>query len=242
MASPRAINLVSGREPFVCAELGSCHLGDKAKLFKLSEQTIRSGADGLKLQLFPDDPKYTKANHYLKPSIFEEWVWRFSKKTYLGVTVFDLPYPGEEIMRQLAFIKVARPNALSVDYVDEMTRQQTLFPHLVTVGSFGYMDCFNPRRFIYDVALYCHAINGHTAYPVTEILDWSSILHNTRVDGISDHTLNVEWSISKEFNVIWVEKHVMLDDQRRNSCGDAHFAIPIEDFKRYVSAMKDPSS
>jgi sialic acid synthase SpsE len=238
MASQKASEFVSGREPFVCAELGSCHLGSKEKLFELSEQCIKAGADGLKVQLFPDLPRYTTANKVLPEKMFEEWVRAFHDKAFLGVTVFEYDYPRKEIAEKLAFLKIARSHATSKEAIEIAKAVINRHPHLLLVGSFSYMDSFKPERFLYDVALYCHAINNVTIYPVETALDYMSILYNTKLDGLSDHSMSNAISIHDAFNTIWMEKHVMLNDTPRNSCGDAHFALDMTDFKMYVKTSK----
>jgi sialic acid synthase SpsE len=240
MASQKASEFVEGREPFVCAELGSCHLGDKDKLFELSEQCIKAGADGLKVQLFPNLPKYTAtaANIVLPDKMFEEWVRAFHDKAFLGVTVFEYDYPRKEIAQKLSFLKIARSHAINMGAIERAKDVIARHPHLLLVGSFSYMDAFRPERFAYDVALYCHAINGVTVYPVETALDYMSILYNTKLDGLSDHSMSNAISIHDAFNTIWMEKHVMLNDTPRNSCGDAHFALDMTDFKMYVKTSK----
>lgn len=117
-------------------------------------------------------------------------------------------------------------------------KQQELNPHLLLVGSFGYMDLFSKQRFEYDVALYCHTVNGQTVYPVEYLLEYDAIVKNGRIDGLSDHSLYTGIELAEDTTIIWLEKHVMLNGQLRSSCGDAAFALEMKDFKTYVETAK----
>jgi sialic acid synthase SpsE len=63
-------------------------------------------------------------------------------------------------------------------------------------------------------------------------------MKNTYADGISDHSLFSGIELTIDSPVKWLEKHVMLNDQLRNSCGDAAFALGMDDFKTYVETAK----
>lgn len=238
MESEKAKAFLEGKVPYVVAEIGSCHLGQLEKLYELTDECIQAGADAVKVQLFPNIEKYTKANHFLCVSFLEQWITKYEDQIDLGVSVFEDAYPWQELMSKCAFIKIARSLAMNKEALAMAKKQVAFNPHLLLVGSFGYMDCFSKERFEYDVALYCHAINGQTVYPVEMEIEYSMILEATKVTGISDHSLYRGLTLGNADELKWVEKHVMLNGQLRNSCGDAAFALEMDDFKYYVKVLK----
>lgn len=238
MASDKAKFFLKDRKPYIVAELGSCHLGSKDKLFELVDRCIDLGADAVKIQIFPDTEQYTKSNVFLPDDHIEKLVKKYASKIDLGFSPFPKRNIIPELIEKFKFVKMARSLAMGVDAKFFIDYSKIKHPGLLSVGSFSYMDLFSKERWNYDIALFCHAINGHTVYPVEYQLEYGTIAFNTKCDGLSDHSLATEIFLGKQTQITWLEKHVMLDGQLRNSCGDAAFALDMKDFAKYIKSVK----
>lgn len=200
------------------AELGSCHMGKLERIKEAVDRCKTAGIDAVKLQLFPNEKKYTEVgNVYLSHEIFKQ-AFQYGREVGLAVTasVFDLE--SYYVLRnlQVDFIKFAYSKK------EEM--------------AWAILDCINHK---FEAIVSCDVMTDHLVnpqatklycipeYPVRYEVDFDALF--PRFKGFSDHTLGVRQTRRAiEAGAQIIEKHVRLgyDDE---TCPDARFAVTIEE-------------
>lgn len=208
------------------AELGSCHMG---KLERIKEAIDRCKAVGtisaLKLQLFPNEAKYTSVgNVWLSQEIFKE-AFAYGKEVGLPVTasVFD--------MESYYFLRNLQPDFIKFAYSQhhQWWIKDCLDHRFEAIVSCDVMsDChIDPRA----TKLYCIP-----QYPVQFQVIFDTLF--PRFDGFSDHTLGIKQTQRAiDSGAKTIEKHVRLGYEDE-TCPDAYFAVKIEE----LGALKNAPS
>lgn len=202
------------------AELGSCHMGKLSYIKEAIDRCKAAGIDALKLQLFPNEDKYTSVgNVWLDPSDYFAAV-SYGRQVGLpvGTSVFSnnllevaLSAPGT------AFIKFAysqkdstRLIERSLQFMETIVSCDVMTEHLVPQAA---------------TKLYCIA-----EYPVQYQVAFDELF--TQFDGFSDHTLGTRQTVKAiQAGAQIIEKHVRLG-KPDETCPDARFAVLIEEFGR----------
>lgn len=210
----------------IIAELGSCH---NSKLDRIKEAIDKAKALDLyaiKLQLFPNDEKYTSCgNVYLSPELFTE-AYRYGESVGMPVTAstFD--------MWSYYFLRTFNPLFIKFSYGKKEERhliEDSLSYKIETIVSCDVMTSHLVPKEV--VKLYCVP-----EYPVRFELAFDDLFNGDNIygykgsfDGFSDHTLGTrQTQRAIDAGAQFIEKHVKLgyDDE---TCPDARFAINIQD-------------
>ncbi len=198
------------------AELGSCHMGKLERIKEAADRCKKAGVDALKLQLFPNDEKYTAVgNVYLSPELFK-LAFEYGRSIDLPITasVFD--------MESYYFLRNLQPDFIKFAYSQkhQWWIKDCLDHQMEAIVSCDVMtDHLVPKE---TTRLYCIA-----QYPVPYEVSFDGLF--PRFTGFSDHTLGVRQTVSAiEAGAQIIEKHIRLgyDDE---TCSDARFAITIEE-------------
>lgn len=199
------------------AELGSCHMG---KLERIQEAILRckaAGIDALKLQLFPNEEKYTAVgNIYLPPEMFK---LAFDYGKMLGVCVSASVFDYDSF----CFLRDLRPDFIKFSYGKK--NETAWIEETLDLGIEAIVSCDVMTDHLVDnrcTKLYCIV-----QYPVQFEVAFDELF--PRFDGFSDHTLGIRQTVNAiDMGARTIEKHVRLG-YSDEICPDASFAIKIEE-------------
>lgn len=202
------------------AELGSCHMGKLERIKEAIDRCKASGIDALKLQLFPNEARYTDAgNVWLDPSLFTEaFLYGRSIGFSVSASAFD-----EESAR---FLMAHNPEFIKLAYSKK--DQSHWFKPVGDHRPEMIISCDVMTDHLVPTAatkLYCIP-----EYPVRYEVCFDELF--PRFNGFSDHTLGIRQTINAvKAGAILIEKHVRLG-YADETCPDARFAVLIEDLGR----------
>lgn len=199
------------------AELGSCHMG---KLERIKEAIDRCKATGtisaLKLQLFPNEEKYTSVgNVYLSPELFKI-AFEYGKSVGFTVTasVFD--------MENYYFLRNLQPDFIKFAYSQN---HQWWIRDCLAHNFEAIVSCDVMSEHLVDreaTKLYCVPL-----YPVPYELSFDGLF--PRFAGFSDHSLGIRQTQKAiDAGAQIIEKHIRLGYEDE-TCPDARFAVTIEE-------------
>jgi sialic acid synthase SpsE len=202
------------------AEIGSCHMGRIELLKEAIDRCKALEIDALKLQLFPDLPKYTEAgNVYVSDKLFLE-AFEYGEKQGLTVSasVFDEDSFRFLLELEPKFIKFAYSQKEQRDWIEE-----TLNHDIEAIVSCDVMTDYMVRK--HTTTLYCIP-----DYPVRYEVAFDGLF--PRFDGFSDHTLGIRQTQKAiDQGAMIIEKHVRLG-YAFETCPDARFAVTIEELAK----------
>lgn len=207
-------------ETRIIAELGSCHMG---KLERIKEAIDRCKALGnisaIKLQLFPNDIKYTEVgNVYLSHEMFK-LAFEYGKQVGLPVTAspFD--------MESYYFLRNLQPDFIKFAYSQ---KHQWWIKDCLDHGFEAIVSCDVMTDHLVDnrcTKLYCIS-----EYPIKYEVAFDELF--PRFDGFSDHTLGIrQTQRAIDAGAQIIEKHVRLGYEDE-TCPDARFAVTLEGLGR----------
>lgn len=218
-------------------ELGSNHLG-KIEIISRTLEFIRQYRSVhydivLKLQLFPNEPKYTDSGNYYVDKYFFRDAAR-EAITYglpLAASVFDLKCMDMLLEEHplTPFIKIA----YSQKHNHELVRQCAMRKH--TIVSCDHLTKHQVFKHNNIWHLYCLPF-----YPVPFHVRFDPHMFKM-FDGFSDHTIGIKDTIAaKDNGARIIEKHVLPPDHGKYTfdCPDATFAVTARDFMRCISRCK----
>lgn len=200
----------------IIAELGSCHMGKLERIKEAIDIAKKLHLSALKLQLFPNEEKYTSVgNVWLSHELFKE-AFLYGKSVGLPVSasVFD--------MESYYFLRNLQPDFIKFSYSN---KHQWWIKDCLDHGFEAIVSCDVMTDHLVDeraMNLYCIP-----EYPVRYEISFDALF--PRFDGFSDHTLGLrqtERAIKSGARII--EKHVKLG-YGDETCPDARFAVNIQD-------------
>jgi len=190
------------------------------KLDRIKEAIDRckaSGIDAIKLQLFPNEAKYTDVgNVYLSHELFR-LAFEYGKSVDFPVTasVFD--------MESYYFLRNLQPLFIKFAYSQkhQWWIKDCIDHRMEAIVSCDVMtDSLVPSG---ALKLYCIP-----EYPVRYEISFDELF--PRFDGFSDHTLGIRQTANAiKAGAEIIEKHVKLG-YGDETCPDARFAVGVEDF------------
>lgn len=204
----------------IIAELGSCHMGKFDRIKEAIDKAKELDLYVLKLQLFPNEAKYTAVgNVWLSPELFVK-AFDYGKSVGLPVSASVFDYESFLFLANLKpdFIKFSFSMKEATGLINEAWNRG-----IQSIVSCDVMtDHLVPKE---SVKLYCIP-----EYPVRYEVSFEDIF--PRFDGFSDHTLGIKQTqraIDNGAKVI--EKHVRLGYEDE-TCPDAYFAVNINELGR----------
>jgi sialic acid synthase SpsE len=208
----------------IIAEIGSTH-GGKMELIKQGcEELAAADVDGIKFQLFPNDPKYTECgNVYLEPELFLEGV-KYARECGLdaSASVFDddcLELCLKASPRWVKFAYSKKNDSVGIKTVLQSGIEAIVSCDVMT------QDSVTEKA----TRLFCIP-----QYPVYFHIDFLALF--PRFDGFSDHTLGYWQTLEAAYlGAKTIEKHVKLADK---GCPDAAFALSLTDFKTMTGLIR----
>lgn len=206
----------------IIAELGSCHMGKIERIYEAIDRCKLFNISALKLQLFPNEDKYTSVgNVYLSPELFK-LAFEYGKSVGLPVSasVFD--------MESYYFLRNLQPDFIKFSYSNK--------------HQWWIKDCLDHG---FETIVSCDVMTDHLVskdatklycipeYPVRYNVAFDGLF--PRFHGFSDHTLGIRQTleaVSEGARII--EKHVRLG-YADETCPDSHFAVPIQELGQLTS-------
>ena len=246
------------KKPYLIAEVGSNHLGNRKLCISSVKQAKRSGADCVKFQLFDENNlvnKKMKIYKHVKDKNLIYQYQRFKKvkisiamvkflskiakknKIDFCVTPFDSNYI-KEIKNYVKFFKVASGDINNIDLLREIAKTNKKV--VISTGMSNLKEIrkaitFFPRKNI--TLLHCIS-----CYP-TELGDANLInipflrkKFNLEV-GYSDHTIGIEVAANSVFfGATVIEKHFM--PKKTSLAGDYKLSIDQKKLKKLSETIK----
>jgi sialic acid synthase SpsE len=237
--------------PYVIAEIGSNHDGEKNRALDLISQAAKAGADAVKFQLFraetlvlPDHPAYASL---AKVSTPREWLPELAEAAAsagvgFSATPFDLEGVGQLAEINPAFIKVASSDLTFVSLLRRVAG--TGLPVIMSSGMADLADVEMAiselkRHGARDIGL-MHCVSMYPPSPPDMNLRAVAELAR-RFDlssGLSDHTPGSTMSVAAcALGGIIFEKHVT--DDRRRPGADHGYALEMDELKTLVKDLRD---
>lgn len=213
----------------VIAELGSTHLGLTSRILEALSVCKEYDMD-LKLQLFPNIPKYTDSgNIYLPPEIYDQTVARGRE---LGVNVGTSVFDRESFGHVFHYLE-HKPHFIKFAYSQK--HQREWIKDTLDAGIEAIVSCdvltehqVDPRA----TKLYCIP-----QYPVPFVPTFDELF--PRFQGFSDHTLGLRHTMRAVVaGAKIIEKHVRLGYDDELNCPDGTFAVNINDLGQLTQDLK----
>ena len=246
------------KKPYVIAEVGSNHLGNKNLCIASIKQAKKAGADCVKFQLFDENNlvnKKMKIYKHVKDYKLKYQYQRFKKvkisfqliqklfkeskknKIDFCVTPFDVKYI-KQLKRYVKFFKVASGDLNNIDLLKEIA--STKKKVVISTGMSNLKEIkkaisFFPKKNV--VLLHCIS-----CYP-TKNIDANLINIKTLKDkfrlevGYSDHTTGIDAAANSVFfGATIIEKHFM--PKKTKLAGDFKLSIDQYELKKLILKIK----
>lgn len=218
----------------ISVDPGSTHMGKKHLITQLVEKAKKGGANTIKFQLFPNEPKYTDCgNVWLSPDLFDH-AYRVGKQIDMGVTASIFGPKEAEILARYKIPYVKFAYSMSNDH---NTINAWLNRGTIVVVTTDVMSAHKLPTHENLVKLFTYTVNGQTQYPCTSIIDFRGLFPE-RFNGFSDHTLGEAQAVmAKKCGANWFEKHagLLYDDVE---CPDKYISMNINDLSIYTGAIR----
>jgi len=210
----------------IIAEIGSCHNGKLDYCKEAIDRLCEMGADAIKFQLFPNDPKFTSTgNVWLAPEMYADAA-QYAEESGLdcSASVFSQECFDLLLETHPRFIKFSFSKKDEIGWIYE-----SLESGIETIVSCDVMtDAYVPKA---TTRLFCVP-----QYPVYQELSFDEIF--PRFHGFSDHTLGYRQTLNAiDAGALIIEKHMKLlkpDIQ----CPDSFFALSTQEFSRMVKDIR----
>lgn len=244
----------SGESPYIIAEIGSNHDGDKARALDLIKQSAAAGAHAAKFQLFKAEtlvlPEHPAFETFARLSTPLEWLPELREACqdtgiHFSATPFDLEAVDALAACKPDFIKIASSDITFVSLLRQCAH--TKRPVLLSTGMSTYEEvsealvCLKTSG-ANDVAL-LHCVS---MYP-PEFADMNlSVIPELRTRfncpvGLSDHTPGTSMAVaSTALGGNIVEKHVTDDKQR--SGPDHPYALEFDELTQLIREVANTSA
>lgn len=243
----------NGGTPYIIAEIGSNHDGDKARALDLIKKSAEAGAHAVKFQLFkaetlvlPEHPAFETLARLSTPL---EWLPELSEACrnagiHFSATPFDLDAVEALAACEPDFIKIASSDITFVSLLRKCAA--TKLPILLSTGMSTYeevgeaFDCLKATG-AQDIAL-LHCVS---MYP-PEFADMNlKVIPELRTKfncpvGLSDHTPGTSMAVvSTTLSGNIIEKHVTDDKQRPGP--DHPYALVFHELAQLVRDVNNTS-
>ncbi len=237
--------------PYIIAEIGSNHDGDKARALDLIVQAAEAGANAVKFQLFkaetlvvPNNPAY---NTLQKAAIPHEWLPGLAEAALkagvdFSVTPFDLEGVHQLTRVRPAFIKIASSDLTFFSLLRRIA--QTGLPIIMSTGMANFSDIekaiaelkkHNATEIglMHCVSMYPPDFKDMNLLAITELSRRFNL-----VSGLSDHTPGSSMAVAAcALGGLIFEKHVTDDKTRIGP--DHSYALNFKEFETLVQDLNN---
>ncbi len=240
--------------PYVIAEIGSNHDGDKDRALELIAKAAAAGADAAKFQLFRastlvvcEHPAFATLERLSTPL---EWLPELAaacQEAGIGfsATPFDLEAVDALSACRPAFIKIASSDISFISLLRRCAASD--LPLVLSTGMSNYpeveraLDCLKAAgaaeiALLHCVSMYPPAFSDMNLQVIPQLAQ----RFNCPV-GLSDHTPGSTMAVIAATLGGWiVEKHVT--DDRRRSGPDHAYALEFSELSRLIQDLRDTSA
>jgi len=245
---------VNGKSPYIIAEIGSNHDGDKARALDLIKQSAAAGAHAAKFQLFKAEtlvlPEHPAFDTFARLSTPLEWIPELSATCkdagiHFSATPFNLEAVDALAACNPDFIKIASSDITFVSLLRQCAR--TKLPIVLSTGMSTYeevgeaLNCLKASG-ASDVAL-LHCVSMYPPEFADMNLSVISELFKRFACpvGLSDHTPGTSMAIvSTSLGGKIIEKHVTDDKQRPGP--DHPYALEFDEFSQLVKDVTNTAA
>ena len=253
------------KSPFIIAELSGNHNGSINNIFKLIDESIKAGADAIKIQTYSPDTITLDSNN--KDFIIQDGPWKkeklydlykkactpygwhkeiFSYAKKNKIKIFSSPFSETDVdfLEKIGCeaFKIASFEITHIPLIEHIAKKKK--PILISTGMATKKEIekaiVTVKKFSNNQLIILHCVSGYPSEPEEANLNKMTKIYNDfNVDvGLSDHSLTHEVSVvAVSMGAKVVEKHITLD--RSVGGVDSKFSLEPKEFQDFVKLTKN---